>query len=392
MTLPTTTLQLHSLISADGLLTLSLQETPLPALGPHDVLIAVEAAPINPSDIGGLFGPADLATLQDGGSPQRPVLSARVPERALAALSAAGPRASRVGKALALGNEGAGTVLAAGSAPAAQALLGRRVAALGGEMYATHRVLPADQCLALPDGASAEAGASCFVNPLTALGMVETMRAEGHRALVHTAAASNLGQMLNRICQADGVGLVNIVRSPAQAALLHGQGARWVVDSSAADFAPALAAAVQATGATLGFDATGGGALASQVLQAMEAALQATATEYSRYGSSTHKQVYLYGNLEPGPTTVVRSVGMAWGIGGWLLWPAMARLGPARVAALKQRVADELHTTFASRYAGTLGLAEALTVAAVQRYARRATGEKFLIAPQQGAGGSTGPA
>jgi NADPH:quinone reductase len=381
--LPTTTLQLQSLITADGLLTLSLQDAPLPALGEHDVLIRVEASPINPSDIGGLFGPADLGTLQAGGTAARPALQARVPERALAALLAQG-QAGRVGRAMPMGNEGAGTVVAAGTAADAQALLDRRVAVLGGAMYATWRVLPADQCLALPTGASAADGASCFVNPLTALGMVETMRREGHSALVHTAAASNLGQMLNRICLKDGVNLVNIVRSPAQVALLRGQGARWVVDSSAADFMAALTEALVATGATIAFDAIGGGALASQILQAMEAALLQKATEYNRYGSPVHKQVYLYGSLDTGPTLVNRNVGMAWAVGGWLLWPAMARLGPGRVAELKQRVADELHTTFASHYAGELSLAQALAPDQVARYAQRATGAKFLITPQAG--------
>ena len=380
--LPTTTLQLHSLIAADGTLTLSLQEVPLPALGADEVLIRVEAAPINPSDIGNVFGPADLGTLQAGGTADRPVLTARVPDRALAALIAQGPVAGRVGKPMPMGNEGAGTVIAAGAAPEAQALLGKRVAALGGSMYATYRALPASQCLKLPDDATAAEGASCFVNPLTALGMVETMRREGHTALVHTAAASNLGQMLNRICLKDGIGLVNIVRSPAQAALLQGQGAQHVVDSSAPDFMAKLGDALFATGATIGFDAVGGGTLASQILQAMEAALLRKATEYSRYGTSIHKQVYLYGSLDVSPTTIHRSVGMSWGVGGWLLWPAMARLGPARVAELKARVAAELRSTFASHYAGTLSLAQVLQPAQVARYGHRATGAKFLVLPQ----------
>lgn len=379
--LPTTTWQLHSLIADDGQLTLSLQERPLPPLGDDEVLLRVEAAPINPSDIGNLFGPADLATLRAGGTAQHPVLQARVPEPAMAALRAQGPRAGRVGQDMPMGNEGAGTVVAAGASAAAQALLGRRVAAMGGGMYAQWRALPAELCLPLPDGASAEQGASCFVNPLTALAMVDTMRLEGHRALVHTAAASNLGQMLNRICLKDGVPLVSVVRSPAQAALLRDQGARWVVDLSAADADAALGEAVAATGATLAFDATGGGTLASRLLQAMEAALLRQATGYSRYGSTVHKQVYLYGALEPGPTTIHRNVGMSWGVGGFLLWPALNRLGPARTAELKARVAAELHTTFASHYAGAIGLAEVLQPASAARYLRRATGEKFLVRP-----------
>jgi NADPH:quinone reductase-like Zn-dependent oxidoreductase len=380
--LPSTTRQLHSQISPDGTLTLSLEDVPLPALGADEVLIRVEAAPINPSDIGNLYGPADLATVQRGGSAERPLLTARVPERALAALVAQGPMAGRVGKAMPMGNEGAGTVVAAGASAEAQALLGRRVAALGGSMYATYRALPVNQCLLLPADASAAEGASCFVNPLTALGMVETMRREGHSALVHTAAASNLGQMLERICRKDGIGLVSIVRSPAQVALLEGQGARHVVDMGAPDFMARLTDALAATGATIAFDAVGGGPLASQILQAMEAALLRKATEYSRYGTSVHKQVYLYGGLDIGPTTIQRSVGMAWGVGGWLLWPAMAKLGPVRVAELKARVAAELRSTFASHYAGTLTLAQVLEPEQVARYAQRATGAKFLVTPQ----------
>jgi hypothetical protein len=248
-------------------------------------------------------------------------------------------------------------------------------------MYAQYRALPVQACLPLPEGASAADGASCFVNPLTALGMVETMRAEGHSALVHTAAASNLGQMLNRICLKDGVGLVNIVRKPEQAALLRGQGAVHVCDSSTPDFETQLTEALVATGATIAFDAIGGGTLPGQILSGMEAALQRKATAYSRYGSSTHKQVYLYGMLDPSPTTLRRSFGMAWGMGGWLLFPFLQRAGAATTARLKQRVADELRTTFASHYSHEVSLAGALSADAIAGYGRRATGEKFLIRP-----------
>lgn len=289
--------------------------------------------------------------------------------------------AGRLDQVLPVGNEGAGTVIAAGNSPAAQALIGRRVASIGGAMYAQFRCLPLSQCLVLPDSASAIDGASAFVNPLTALGMVETLRREGHRALVHTAAASNLGQMLNRICLQDGIGLVNIVRKPEQAALLRSQGALHVCDSSAPDFEDRLVDAIAATGATLGFDATGGGTLAAQILSAMEAALLRNAAEYSRYGSTTHKQVYLYGMLDTGPTVLRRNFGMAWGIGGWLLFPFLQRVGPAAMQALKQRVADELHSTFASHYSHRVSLPGMLSAEAVAAYTRRATGEKFLITP-----------
>lgn len=371
----TTTLQMRSLIQPDGTLELALHERPVPVPADDEVLIRVEAAPINPSDIGLMFGAADLATLRSEGGTERPVARARVPEAAMRAMAA------RVGQALPCGNEGAGLVVAAGAAPAAQALLGRRVAAIGGGMYATLRAVKVEACLALPEGASAVQGASCFVNPLTALGMVETMRREGHRALVHTAAASNLGQMLVRICLKDGVELVNIVRKPEQAELLRGLGARHVCVSSAPDFMATLTDALATTGATIAFDATGGGPLAGQILSAMEAALLRQATEYSRYGSTTHKQVYLYGMLDTGPTTFLRHFGMAWGMGGWLLFPFLQRVGPQRAAELKQRVADELHTTFASHYGRQVSLSEALRAEVIADYTRRATGAKTLIVP-----------
>lgn len=374
-TLPTSALQLQSLVTATGQLQIALHDVPVPAPGPDELLIRVEASPINPSDIGLLFGAADPASFQVGGTAERPVVTGQVPPALMKAM------AGRVDQAMPVGNEGAGLVVAAGAAPAAQALLGRRVAGIGGAMYAQYRALRADQCLPLPDGATAEQGASCFVNPLTALGMVQTMKMEGHRALVHTAAASNLGQMLNRICLKDGIGLVNVVRRPEQAALLRSQGAAHVVDMSAPDADAQLTEAIAATGATLGFDATGGGTLASQILAAMETALLRQAGAYSRYGSPVHKQVYLYGALDTRPTEIRRSFGMAWGVGGWLLFPFLQRCDAATVQGLKQRVADELTTTFASHYSHRVSLAGALSAAALAGYGRRATGEKYLITP-----------
>jgi NADPH:quinone reductase len=285
-----------------------------------------------------------------------------------------------------VGNEGAGTVVAAGSDPAAQALLGKLVAGIGGAMYAQYRTLKAADVLPLPPGASAADGASCFVNPLTALGMVETMRREGHTALVHTAAASNLGQMLNRICLKDGVQLVNIVRSAEQARILKEIGATHVVDSTAESFLDDLTKALVDTGATLAFDAIGGGKLAGQILGAMEVAANQRATVYSRYGSSVHKQVYIYGGLDTSPTVLNRSYGMAWGLGGWLLTPFLMKIGAAEGQKLRQRVADELKTTFASHYTAEIGLAEALDPAVAAAYNRRATGEKYLINPNKGLG------
>lgn len=374
---PERSLVLRSLVSSQGELTLSLVETAVPQPQGQEVLIQVEAAPLNPSDHGLLFGAADLSTVRVSGSDERPVVTALVPSQAMRSM------AGRAGQPMAVGNEGAGLVVAAGPEPAAQALLGRRVAALGGGMYAQHRVVPAAQCLLLPEGASAIDGASSFVNPLTALGMVDTMRREGHSALVHTAAASNLGQMLNRICRQDSIGLVNIVRSSKQADLLLSQGAVHVCDSSAPHFADDLVRALDATGATLAFDAVGGGALAGQILGAMETVLVRRLSGYSRYGSPVHKQVYVYGGLDTGPTQLARNFGMAWGMGGWLMFPYLHKIGPAATEQLKQRVAAELTTTFRSHYSRQVGLAEALSLAHIRHYAQRNTGEKFLILPQQ---------
>jgi NADPH:quinone reductase-like Zn-dependent oxidoreductase len=378
MSIPTTALQLRSLVRSSGELEVSLHDVPVPDPGADEVLVRIEATPINPSDLGLLFGAADLGTMQTLGTADRPVISARVPDKAMKAM------AGRADQSLPVGNEGAGTVVKAGASAAAQALLGKTVAVIGGAMYAQYRCMPAAQCLVLPADASAADGASCFVNPLTALGMVETMKREGHKALVHTAAASNLGQMLNRICLKDGIGLVNIVRKPEQAALLREQGARHVCDLSAPGFMDELTDALAATGATIAFDAIGGGKLAGQILTCMEAAINRNAKEYSRYGSAVHKQVYLYGMLDPGPTEFNRNFGMAWGMGGWLLLPFLQKIGPAAAQALRERVAAELKTTFASRYTRTVSLAEALTPAAIAVYAKRATGEKFLIDPSRG--------
>ncbi len=375
--IPSTALQLRSLVQSDGTLQVSLEPTPVATPGPDEVLIQIQATPINPSDIGLLFGPADLSTVQVAGTAERPVVMARIPERAMPGMAA------RLGESMPVGNEGAGLVVAAGSSPAAQALVGRTVAVIGGAMYAQYRTMPAAQCLPLPAGTTAADGASCFVNPLTALGMVETMKREGHTALVHTAAASNLGQMLNRVCQKDGIGLVNIVRKPEQAALLREMGAQHVCDSTAPTFMADLTDALAATGATIAFDATGGGTLAGQILQCMESAINRTAKEYSRYGSAVHKQVYLYGHLDTRPTEIQRTFGMAWGVGGWLLFPFLNKIGDAAAQALRTRVAAELKTTFASQYARTVSLADALSADAIAFYGPRNTGAKVLIDPSK---------
>jgi NADPH2:quinone reductase len=371
--LPTQALELRTLVTADGRLELSLVDVPVRAPAADEVVIRIEAAPINPSDLGLLVGPADLARAELGGTAERPVLRAPIPAAAL-------PRvAGRVGQSLPAGLEGAGVVVAAGAE--ASALLGRTAAAMGGAMYAQYITVKAADCLLLPEGTTPRQAASCFVNPLTALSMVETMRLEGHSALVHTAAASNLGQMLVRICQADGVPLVNIVRRPEQAALLRDLGAAFICDMTAADFREKLTAALEATGATLGFDAVGGGRLAGDILSGMEAAATARGASFQRYGSATHKQVYIYGSLDPAPTEIVRNFGMAWGMGGWLLMPFLQRLGDDGAARLRARVAAELTTTFASRYSAEMSLAEALRPEGLAAANRRATGEKLLINP-----------
>jgi len=374
---PLAGLQLISWVKPGGQLELSLQRVALAPLAPNEVTVRMEAAPINPSDLWLMFGAADMDAVKLSGTTDSPVATAPMSDSAMKAM------AGRLGAPLPVGNEGAGLVIAAGASADAQALLGKTVALRGGAMYAQYRNIAADQCLVLPDDATAAEGASSFVNPLTALAMVETMRREGHTALVHTAAASNLGQMLNRICLSDGIALVNIVRKPAQAELLKSAGAAFVCDSSSATFAEDLTSALVATGATIAFDATGGGTLAGQILGCMEAALNKTAKEYSRYGSSTHKQVYLYGGLDTRPTTFARSFGMAWGMGGWLLTPFLQQIGPDAVQQLKRRVASELKTTFASHYAGALSLAEALQAEWIAVYGQRATGSKYLINPNK---------
>jgi len=371
-----TGLELRSRIDPDGTLTLSLDEVTVSAPDANEVVVRVEAAPINPSDLGLLLGPADIGTMAASGTPERPVLTFAVPEGRMASVRA------RIGQSLPVGNEGAGTVVAAGAG--AEHLLGKRVGMMGGAMYAQFRKLKTSGVVPLPDGASAADGAAMFVNPLTALSFVETMRMEGHKAIVHTAAASNLGQMLQKICLADGVALVNIVRSAQQAKILTDIGATHVLDSSAPNFRERLVDAIAETGATLAFDAIGGGTLGGQIVQAMEQAANRTAGAYSRYGSETFKQLYIYGALDLSPTVLKRlAYGFHWSVGGFLLTPWMQKAPRDTIQRMRQRVVDELTTTFASHYTARVGLAEALTPAVLRAYERKATGEKYLIEPQR---------
>ena len=368
--------QLRSLVTEKGELELSIVQVPIQDPREDEVLVRIDATPINPSDIGLLFGVADMNAARFSGSTESPVVTAPIPEVYRRAM------ASRQGRSLPVGNEGAGKVIKAGAN--VSHLLGKTVAMFGGAMYAQYRTLSAANCVELPSGTTAAEGASCFVNPLSALGMIETMRREGHSALVHTAAASNLGQMLCKACLSDNIPLVNIVRSQAQLEILRGIGAQRVCDSSKPGFMDELINMLAETGATLAFDAIGGGKLASQILSAMEAVASRSAKEYTRYGSSIHKQVYIYGGLNSAPTELTRSYGMLWGVGGWLLTPLLEKIGPAETLRLRQRVAKEIKTTFASHYSRVISLAEALTPAAIATYNRRATGEKYLINPGLG--------
>lgn len=370
---PLTGLELRSTVTSAGQLRLELVEAAIDPPAADELVVRVEATPLNPSDLALLLGPADMDTLEAGGTPERPTLTATVPDWAMGSVKA------RLDQPMAVGNEGSGTVVRAGDHAAG--LLGKRVGMVGGAMFAQYRKIKAAEVVVVPDDVTAAESASMFVNPLTALGFVETMKAEGHSAIVHLAAASNLGQMLNRLCLEDGIALVNVVRSEAQAKLLKEQGAKHVLDSTAADYEAGLASAIEETGATIAFDPISGGRQAAQILSAMERAASKQLKEHSRYGSATFKQVYIYGVLDPSPTVLDRYVGFAWSIGGWLLFNFLQKAGMATAMRLRQRVVDELKTTFASHYTATISLAEALKPEIVRAYQRKATGEKYLIDP-----------
>jgi NADPH:quinone reductase-like Zn-dependent oxidoreductase len=369
-------IQLTSTVSEDNKLTLALQDIEMPKPSANEVVVRIEAAPLNPSDFGVMFSAADMSTAVQSGTEQNPVITADVPAKFMPALK------TRVSKATPVGNEGAGTVVAAGTSPEAQALMGKMVAVIGGGTYRQYHCVNVQSCLVLKDGTTAKEGASSFVNPLTALAMVETMRAEGHKAIIHAAAASSLGQMLNRICMADGIDLINIVRKEAQETLLRDMGAKYVVNSSNETFIADLTAAIIETGATISFDPIGGGQLTSDILNCMEAAITRDVEEYSVYGSNTFKQAYIYGALNRGPITLNRNFGFAWGVNGFLLFNALGKLGTKTVMSMRKRVADEITTTFASSYTHEVSLAEALQLQSIAAYGKQATGEKYLIRPQ----------
>ena len=373
--IPATNLTMLTLVKPEGVLELSLARLPMPEPKPHEVLVRIQAAPINPSDLGLMVGAADMsnatASVRDG----LPVITSELSPPAMRAM------AGRVGDSLAIGNEGAGVVVKAGASPEAQALLGKTVAVLGGEIYAEYRCLPAQMCMELPDGTDAKDGASCFVNPLTSLAFVETMRMEGHSALIHTAAASNLGQMLVKICAKDGIPLINIVRSQAQVDLLKAIGATHILNSTSETFLEELTAAIIETGATCAFDAIGGGKLPGQILACMEVAAVKRMTSFSRYGSDTFKQVYIYGMLDPAPTVLNRSFGFSWAVSGFLLTPFMQKVGMEVMGRMRARVVAELTTTFASHYSHEVSLEQALDLETLHAYNAKRTGEKYLIRP-----------
>lgn len=373
--LPAHNVTMLTLVKETGVLEISLARAAMPVPRDHEVLVKVLATPINPSDLGLLVGPGEVSTAKATKRDGLPVVTMDISPAGMRAM------AGRIGEALPIGNEGCGLVVRAGASPEAQALLGKTVALLGGAMYAEYRCLPAAMCMELPKGVDPADGASCFVNPLTSLAFTEVMRRDGHTAIVHTAAASNLGQMLVKICAKDSIPLVNIVRSAAQVKLLKDIGAKHVLDSSSQSFLDDLTAAIVETGATLGFDAIGGGKLAGQILGAMETAAVKRMKTYSRYGSDTFKQVYIYGGLDVGPTTMTRNFGLSWSLSGFLLTPFMAKAGAEVVARMRKRVVDELTTTFKSHYSHQISLAEALDPNTLAAYNAKRTGEKYLIRP-----------
>ncbi|MBT5684231.1 MAG: NADH oxidase [Gammaproteobacteria bacterium] len=370
-----TSKELRTNITSAGKLELSIVSVPMPQPKDGEVLIRVEATPINPSDLGLLLGPADVSTMTITGSGDDAVVSMDIPDAMMPAMAA------RVDQPLPAGNEGAGVVIAAGAG--AEDMVGKTIGVAGGAMYSQYRCVPAASCLVMNEDTTPAQSASCFVNPLTALGMVETMKMENHTALVHTAAASNLGQMLVKICLADGVQLVNIVRKKEHVALLKALGAVHVCDSSEPTFHEDLVDALVVTGATIAFDATGGGKLSSQILTAMEIAANRSADGHSIYGSTTYKQVYIYGGLDRSATVLNRAFGMSWGLGGWLLTPFIGKIGMEKFGELRQRVANEIKTTFDSHYTQQISLADVLSADAINAYSKQATGEKFLIKPHQ---------
>jgi NADPH:quinone reductase-like Zn-dependent oxidoreductase len=368
-------MQLFTHISSSGELTLSMQEKEVPKPKSHEVIVRVEAAPINPSDMFPMFGPANLK--EASYDKESLALSAPVDQSMLSKVK------SRLDQTLPIGNEGAGTVVEAGDSEAAQALMGKTVAILSGASYSQYCCVPAKSCIVHKQDTSAKQAASSFVNPLTALSMIETMHLEGHSALVHTAAASSLGTMLNKLCLKDNIPLVNIVRKQEQVDLLKKAGAKYICNSSEDSFKDDLYHAIEQTGATLAFDAVGGGKLASHILNAMEMVGSKDASGLNTYGSGDNKQVYIYGGLDMSPTILNRSFGMTWGVGGWLLMRVLSKLDQDRIKALHKRVADEINSTFKLDFSQEITLEEAMQPDVIACYNAKKTGDKYFINPSK---------
>ena len=371
--------EIRSTVTSEGNIELSITKAERPIPSADEVLIKVEAAPINPSDLGLLLSfAADLSSISTSGSEDETVTSMKIHPALMGSMK------PRLNQSMQAGNEGAGIIIDAGEN--AKELIGKTVGLAGGAMYSQYRCVPAASCLVMDEGTSSAEAASSFVNPLTALSFVETMKMENHTALVHTAAASNLGQMLVKICKDDGIPLVNIVRKSEQVDLLKNLGAEYICNTSDESFMDDLVNALVTTGATLGFDATGGGnngELPGQILSAMEIAANKTAKEYSRYGSDTYKQVYIYGGLDQSPTVLKRAYAMSWGLGGWLLTPMIGRIGMEKFGQMRMRVAKEIKTTFASSYAEEISFEEMLQPETIKSYAKQATGKKYLVNPHK---------
>ncbi len=366
----TTGQQIFTTLAKDGTLTVEVATSEFPDPTGNQVLVRMEAAPINPSDLALLFGAADLenAEYSDG------KIVATMPEPFNSGSK------GRHGQRLPVGNEGAGTVVAAGDGEMAQKLMGQRVACVPGNAFSEYALAEAPMCLPLGD-VSSEDGASAFVNPMTALGFVETAKAEGQSAILHNAAASNLGQMLVKICAEDDIALVNVVRKDAHVDLLKGLGAKHIVNSSDDDFMKQLRGAIDATDAYFGFDPIGGGSSIDHSLKAMEQVAASKMSEFSRYGSNQDKKMYNYGRLDLSPTILTPSYGLNWTVSGWLLTPFLAKAGMETVVRMRTRVLKGITSTFASSYKEKVTLAGMLKKDAALDYRAMKTGEKYLVTP-----------
>ena len=374
-----TSQEIRSTVTEEGYMEISIIESQIPKPKKNEVLVRMEAAPINPSDLGRLLShAADLSDIKTAETNQMNKIKIKLKANLMA------PLKPRLNQPLSLGNEGAGVVVDAGSE--VKGMIGKTVGLAGGGMYCQYKCMPANNCLIMDKQTTPEEAASSFVNPMTALGFIETMKLEGHRALIHTAASSNLGKMLIKICKNDSIDLINIVRDAQQIASLNSIGAKFVFSTSEANFEDNLVASIKETGGTLAFDATGGGnegRLAGQILSAMERAILSSSEEYQIYGSNTHKQVYIYGGLDRSPTILNRSYGMSWSIGGWLLMPMINKFGMKKLQQMRERVAAEIKTTFASSYYKSISFEEALKPDIIRSYATQTTGKKYLIKPHK---------